>query len=381
MKLEVLNPWWYDDSWHKYDHDLTKLRDSKYRWRPSWLDSISLEPFSLNFVLGPRQVGKTTGLKILIRELIDKGRDPSSLIYINCDLIIDLKELRSILAKLPKGKALIILDEVTGLEYWWRIIKGFIDLGSFSEDVLIVSGSSSVRVKKYSESFIGRKGKGKTVEVLPLSFREFIQVKGYSTRDLARGFDEYLKLGGFPRSVNEDRTFLYELPDQVDKEISRVGRSSKISRQIISQLVEKGPSALSYSSIASEIGISHVTVREYLELLEDLFIIGIAYWRQGRKIDLKKEKKVFFRDPFIPKAFHFLRGEIREDALYEWIVQEHLFRKYGEVYYYRNGYEIDVIVNDMKIEVKAGKSHRRYPKGVKILEADDIPIFLYELGV
>ncbi|MCD6348180.1 MAG: ATP-binding protein [Candidatus Korarchaeota archaeon] len=380
MRLEPLNPWWYDDSWAREDPHLTKFSESKYKWRPDWLDSLSLEPFSLNFVLGPRQVGKTTGLKLLIRELIEGGRDPTSLIYVNCDLIVDLRELRSVLSTLPSEDRVIVLDEVTGLDYWWRVVKGFIDQGYFSRDVLIVSGSFSVRVKRYAESFTGRRGRGRDVEVLPLSFRDFVEVRGYSLKGLERAFEEYLKLGGYPRSVNEDPTFLHELPEQVDKEVVRVGRSARIARQVIYQVVEKGPSAMSYSSIAREIGVSHVTVREYLELLEDLFVVGTAYWRLGRRVDFKKEKKVFFRDPLIPRAFYSIRGEVRREALYEWIVQEHLYRRYGEVYYYRDGYEIDVISGDLKIEVKAGKSHRRYPKGVIVLEAEDVPYFLYKLA-
>ncbi len=343
------------------------------------MDNLSIEPFSLNFVLGPRQVGKTTGLKILIKELIENGRDPTSLIYMDCDLVVDLRELRSILATLPSGGRIILLDEVTGLDYWWRVVKGFIDQGRFPNDVIIVSGSSSVRVKRYVESFTGRRGKGKDVEVLPLSFREFVKVRGYNTKELERAFEDYLMIGGYPRSVNEDSTFLQELPEQVDKEVSRVGRSSRIARQVIHQVIEKGPSAMSYNSIAREIGVSHVTVREYLELLEDLFIVGIAYWRRGNRVDFKKEKKIFFRDPSIPKAFYHIRGEVKREALYEWVVQEHLYRKYGEIYYYRDGYEVDAISGGLKVEVKAGKSHRRYPKGVIVLEAEDIPYFLAKM--
>ena len=43
------------------------------------------------------------------------------------------------------------------------------------------------------------------------------------------------------------------------------------------------------------------------------------------------------------------------------MAQEHLYRKFGEVFYYRDGYEVDVIADGLKVEVKARKSHRRYP--------------------
>jgi len=61
------------------------------------------------------------------------------------------------------------------------------------------------------------------------------------------------------------------------------------------------------------------------------------------------------------------------------VVQEHLFRKFGEIYYFKNSYEIDCIAGNLKVEVKAGKPHRKYPRGVKVLEEQDIPRFLIEL--
>jgi len=65
--------------------------------------------------------------------------------------------------------------------------------------------------------------------------------------------------------------------------------------------------------------------------------------------------------------------------LLEWVVQEHLFRKFGEIYYYKNAYEIDAIAGNLKVEVKVGKPHRGYPKGVMVLGEEEIPKFLIEL--
>lgn len=65
----------------------------KIRWVPSWIEEISLKPFSLNFVIGPRQVGKTTGLKILISKLLE-NRDPKEVVYFNCDFAPDFHALK-----------------------------------------------------------------------------------------------------------------------------------------------------------------------------------------------------------------------------------------------------------------------------------------------
>ena len=109
----------------------------------------------------------------------------------------------------------IILDEVTSLDGWWRLIKGYVDTGIFKNDVLILTGSSSLRIGGGTELFPGRMGRGVEIEALPLSFREFLEVKGITVRrtgDLERDmasllpqrerirelFRVYMNVGGFP---------------------------------------------------------------------------------------------------------------------------------------------------------------------------------------
>ena len=65
-----------------------------------------------------------------------------------------------------------------------------------------------------------------------------------------------------------------------------------------------------------------------------------------------------------------------EGALYEWVVQAHLLRRFGEVFYYRNSREIDALADGLRVEVKAGKPHRRYPRGVTVLDEENIHLFL-----
>jgi len=59
--MERFNPWWFNEE----DLTYVEWKSSKIKWRPHKIDLLSMEPFSLNFVVGPRQVGKTTLIKIL----------------------------------------------------------------------------------------------------------------------------------------------------------------------------------------------------------------------------------------------------------------------------------------------------------------------------
>jgi predicted AAA+ superfamily ATPase len=73
------------------------MERGKIKWIPLCIDEISLKPFSLNFVFGPRQVGKTTLLKLLIKKLLEQGIEKERIFYFRCDKLADYKELDEVL--------------------------------------------------------------------------------------------------------------------------------------------------------------------------------------------------------------------------------------------------------------------------------------------
>jgi len=395
--LEWQNPWWRGEK----SRIVLKWRKRRYRWIPSWLNKISLEPFSLNFVVGPRQVGKTTGLHLLIDKLLRGRMDPYRILFLDLDLVWDLDSFKRALddylrmrAREGHDSSYIMLDEVTSLEGWWRLIKGYIDLGIFDNDVLILTGSSSLRMKGNVELFPGRMGKGMEVEALPLSFREFLQVRGVEVRrtgDLERDLDtllpvrgrvrelfrEYMEVGGFPLSVNRDPTAEESFIRSITGELLRLGRSPSLTSAVVGSLFRKAPSPLSYSSIGADVGVSYKTIRDYLEVLKGLMVVGVAPFMESGTVKWRKERKYFVRDPFLVRSLAGWVGvEPLPSAVYEWVVQEHLLRRFGSVYYWRNGYEVDAVADGLKVEVKAGKPHRRYPKDVLVLDEDNLADFL-----
>ncbi len=375
--LEKTNPHWFDEE----DEDLIKWKNKTIHIIPKWIYELSLQPFSLNFVLGPRRVGKTTGIKLLIQELIKRKVKRKEIVYVNCDLISELSFFQRILNYISENNfKFIFIDEATSLKEWWKPLKGFIDAGLFKDKVIVVTGSITLKVKKHAEFFPGRKGKGKTIEVLPLSFSQYVKLfNAKKLSEIRRLFKKYLITGGFLGALDNESAFMKELIDAIKSEILKVGLREKLVFQIMSSLLRKIPSALSYQSIASEIGIDYKTVAHYLETLEEMYLLGIAYWKE-KQVKWRKEKKIFFRDAFLFNTFKFwVSTKPLESALYEHIVQEHLFRKFGEIYYYRNKYEIDCIAGNMKVEVKAGKPYRKYPRGVKVVDEDNIAEFLLEL--
>ncbi|MHA1832931.1 MAG: ATP-binding protein [Candidatus Baldrarchaeia archaeon] len=383
--LRNLNPWWED----KPDIHVQLWRKQRYRWIPKWITNIPLEPFSLNFILGPRQVGKTTGIKLLITKLLEKVQ-PEAIIYINCEIFPDFTSLRKLLEEYLEFKrtekieiSYIFLDEVTSLNEWWKAIKVLIDSGQVLNDIVTVTGSSSLKIKGDIELFPGRTGKGKTIEVLPLSFKKYVEIHGVKKyklyySEVLKLFEKYLETGGFPSSINE--LPVDDILNSFVGEFIRFRKSLEISKEVFASLISKIPSSMSYRAIASETsGYSYKIVQEYLEFFKNLYIIGIAYLKTD-KVYYRKEKKFFFRDPLLLRLFSFWSGaKFVESAIFENVIQEHLYRKFNEIYYFKNRYEIDCIAGELKVEVKAGKPHRKYPRNVITLEREDIPEFLIKL--
>ncbi len=395
--LAMLNPWWDGER----SPVVREWESRSIRWRPGWLDRLCLRPYSLNIVVGPRLVGKTTGLHLLIEEQL-RDRDPHSILYLNLDLAADLESFRAMLdAYLRMREArgvrssLIVLDEVTGIPGWWRLVKGYVDAGIFERDVVVLTGISSLRLRGEVELFPGRMGGGREVTALPLSFREYLVVRGVRVEPSETPqsldallpqagririlFQDYLRTGGYPLSINGDPRSAEYLIRSLEGEVLRAGRGLDLTRGIISRILEAAPSPISFNSIASSLSISHRTVREYVDLLSGLMILGQALFFQ-RTPKFRKERKFFLRDPHLARVLSMWTAtDFLHSALYEWVVQEHLLRRFGEVYYWRNGYEVDALANGLKVEVKAGKPHRRYPRGVIVLGGDDLPLFLAQL--
>lgn len=402
MELEQLaeqNPWWKHKSAVETDYDIEKWKAKKHTWFPPVLDKVSTKPFALHILLGPRQAGKTTAVKLLIRRLLSK-REPKSLFYFNCEMLADFKELRQVIETYLEFKAdhdiktsLIILDEVTAPREWYRAIKSLIDLGKLRSDTLLLTGSSSIAIKREVELFPGRRGHGQDLVLFPLSFREFLKVlnpdlyhkiqpfhdlselrkraaqNALYLKELNLELKKYLTYGGFPLSIEAisgsreeaKRAYL----SWIKTAILKSGRNDTIARQILGAVVERMPGAMSWEGVSKEIEIkSPKTVAAYIDLLQSLFALLILHNVDisSKKIKFGKNKKVHVIDPLLFEIFEdwcLLEAKDRESTLAESAVAAHLSRLHpGRVFFWRDGFEIDALLLNKTFkgfEVKWGK--------------------------
>ncbi len=384
--IEEQNPWWF----HENDPDWVEFEELEYQLVPEWISRVSLVPFALNFILGPRRVGKTMGIKLLIRNLLEKGENPYGLFYFDCGVLESYREIIDVVGEYLKLKerkgiktAYLFLDEVTLIPNWWRAVKYLVDRGKLKNDVLTLTGSVTIAAEKYIGAFGGRQGNGETIEVMPLSFRQYYNLF-YDEFFPSKGeeiFGRYLETGGYLAYLN-GKLRVKDVISTVKADIRALGKSTSVARDVLGAVIDTAPAPVSFRKLAERAGVSAPTVREYLELFEGLhMLLPVLFMDAGGRILERKDRKFAIRDPLLARAMAQWTGrELGRPVLYEWIVQEHIYRKFGEVFYFRTErYEIDAVTEEMKVEVKSGVSKGRYPKDVVVLEGRDVPKFLYGL--
>ena len=412
--MERYNPWWINEP----DFTYIEWKKAEIHWVPDVINEFSLEPFSLNFLFGPRQVGKTTAIKIQIHRLLEKY-GPKSIFYYSCDELTDHHELGEVLDNYLSARkswgirnSFIFLDEITFVDQWWRAIKSRIDSGELSGDVITITGSASMELMKQKEFFPGRRGKGKDHLMMPLSFSRYVEVfsdispSTGGIEDIERNasanrvfsetlkamFRRYLETGGFPRAIRDFHSFgkvsnetMKTYLDWMRGDWIKAGKSERYMKELLSYIINARGTPISWNGIASETGInSPNTARSYVEVLEGTFSSLILYLLSpDSKVLYRKNKKIHFTDPLLFRIFSEYTGEeLYEDWIIEGTVASLLSRR-APVFYWRNSSEVDVLCKidgkQVGFEVTKGIKRWKKPKHVEkayLLDRANIHIYL-----
>lgn len=420
--MEDYNPWWLKEE----DPTLVEYFGSPIQWVPKIINRLTTTPFSLNFLVGPRQVGKSTTIKLFIQRLLKQDYDPWAIFYYSCDELTDFRELGDVLDNYLAlrdshgvNSSFLFLDEITFVTDWWRAVKSRIDRSKFLKDVLCVSGSASLDLLKQKEYFPGRRGHGQDIIFYPLDFGEYctlwnsLPLQTTTSEDLSsviklidlnsafydtlQGlFRSYLLTGGFPLPIREfvkhnsvtSRTRKVYL-DWIMNDCLKMRKQTGYMKEIIAQVLQSRVSPVSWTGLAKATSInSPKTVKSYIEMLEEIFLFRVLPLRfPDGKIAHAKNKKIHVTDPFINDLLaNYTRVTILEETKVESIVATHLAR-IMDVYYWRNKTEIDVIATTKKhvvgVEVKWSPRIRRkprYPGLLMTLTKKTIPLFLASIN-
>lgn len=357
------NPWWEDKKLIENDEKLTNLNSARYIWIPRFKSHIDIEKDSVYSLRGPRQVGKTTLLKIMIREQLKK-RNPADICYFTCDLMrsnIELKDTIEAYLKWAlrqsKDRKIIMIDEISRVENWELSIKFIVDTYGLMEKTFVLTGSSSWDLKHSIERLPGRKGEMKNGNInkilLPMKFSEYVELKSKSLGqkfrdmglfdnsiridalyDILEGdagkwinplipqmnslediMEDYLLDGGIMTAVNSIASTgaipnsIYELYLQFFfGDLTKLGRDEGLAKRIISAIIKHEGKPIGWLKISREADVSStVTVNQYCELLQTLFAVNIypAVDFDKKTAKHRSEKKIQIPNPFF---FHAFRG-------------------------------------------------------------------------
>ncbi|MBI5042795.1 MAG: ATP-binding protein [Nitrospirae bacterium] len=346
------NPWW------EGDFSLSGIVS-----RQSIIESLlrHLKTKDVVFLTGLRRIGKTTILKLFIKELIDaKAVDPKYIFYISLDdYLLTKKSVLEIVEEYRKLKRIrfrekifLFLDEIAYKGDFEIQLKNLFD----SQNVKIYASSSSASVIKTRKPYLT--GRGSIFEVLPLDFNEYMKFKNIALSKsdehlLAGYFEDYLFTGGVPEYVlRGDIEYLKELVDDIiykDISVFYSIKKPQILKDFFLLLMERAGKAVSINKIANILKISPDTARRYLEMFADTFLIYLVP-RCGKTNErILSPKKIYAADIGIRNIFTGFRdkGSLFENYIYLKIKNQ------KPCYIYENGIEIDFMTEDKAlIEVK-----------------------------
>ena len=326
---------------------------------------------------GARQVGKTTIMKMLIEHLLKNNIDNENIIYMdlenqrNLDLcnsginqFIDYIDLKSNNNK----KRYIFIDEIQYLNNPSSFLKQFYDHYSHNCK-LIVSGSSSFEIKrKFKDSMMGRFFE---FELFGLDFEEFLKFKNKNynigerinshsiNEELKKLFGEFIIYGSYPRVVlinNEDQKEKYLqgiINAYLRKDIREFGQIRDIDRfKKILKILSSHGGLLNINELSATLGISRITVKESIFLLENTYIIKqITPFYSNIRSELSKMPKVYFEDTGLRNIVRY--GEFVKNIdgiMFENAIYSILRKRKGNLKFWRtkDKREIDFIVETRK---------------------------------
>lgn len=238
-------------------------------------------------ITGPRQAGKTT----------QSGFLSQSYQYLNYDDETDRKLLAE--KAWDRKLDLIVFDELHKMKNWKSWIKGIFDKEGIPPS-LVVTGSARLDIfKKLGDSLAGRYFQ---YRIHPLDVRELKRIgQTDSTRSIT---DKILNYSGFPEPYLEGSQKFYNLWKKTHLDIILRQdlielfdvKSIKSIEILINLLKHKVGSPISYSSLAQDLQVSDKTVKSWLQILENMYVIFkvTPFHENIGRANLKRPKYYFY---------------------------------------------------------------------------------------
>ncbi len=291
---------------------------------------------------GARQVGKTTLLQLIEKELRGAGVPDEKIFYLNLEDVQILDDLNQSPENLRKyilnseGVNYFLIDEIQYLNKASNFLKHIYD--KYAPEIkIITTGSSSLEFKaQLQDSLAGRKI---SFNVTSLDFEEFLSFRQFEfikylrkteiPAEIKRRFDEmleeYLLYGGMPAVVLQPDTerkvqMLKEyVGTYINKDVRAIGKVQNISQfnAFIKVVASQIGNLLNIAELANTVNIPRRKVEQYMDILEHTFVVArIRPFHRNTRTQLTKMPKIYFLDVGVRNAImhNFLEAENRSDA-------------------------------------------------------------------
>lgn len=323
----------------------------------------SLKKYPVVGIVGSRQAGKTTLAK-MIRKGISK-----KVIYLDLELTSDLNKLHDPELYLAQfTDSLVIIDEIQRLPSLFPLIRALVDKKRIGGRFLILGSASPELIKRSSESLAGR-----------IIYHELSPFTIHETGH--KNIQQLWLRGGYPLSYlagSAEDSFQWResfIKTYLEMDIPQLGIRvpSAQLRRFWTMVAHSHGHLWNASQIAGSLGVSAPTVRSYLDILEETFVVRrLQPYYVNVKKRLIKSPKAYIRDSGILHSL--LRIEDLDDLMgnpavgrsWEGFVIEQIIGLLPEgwsYFFYRTGAgaEIDLLLVDKKnrpiaVEVKYSAS-------------------------
>lgn len=300
--------------------------------------------FPVVAILGPRQCGKSTLVKHLFSE-------KTNAIYLDLQSMEDLNKLRDpVLFFNTHEDKIICLDEIQLLPQLFSVLRSIIDKNRRNGRFVLLGSASRDLIQKSSESLAGRIG---YLALTPFLSTEIPQINIMT----------FWNRGGFPESVlaeNDNFSYIWRdnfIKTYIERDIPQLGFQIPALqlRRFLTLCAHNQAQTTNLSKIAAAMEMTHPTMRKYLDLLEQTYMVrSLPPYEINTKKRLVKSPKIYVRDSGI---LHQLLGIKNIDMLFahpvfgaswEGLVVEQLISELNvPAGFYRTekGDEMDLVLN------------------------------------
>ncbi|QNM02245.1 ATP-binding protein [Simiaoa sunii] len=337
--------------------------------RPRYMKIIKdfMDKPVIKVITGMRRSGKSALLELTKQELLNIGKTPDNIIYINFESLRYeyLKEYRALYQHLIElgdkttGKLYILLDEIQEVDGWQQVINSLrVDMDC---DIYVTGSNARLLSGELATLLAGRYVE---IRVYPLDFKEYLKFaetnEGEAGLTRQEHFANYVRFGGLPgihqMTWEEDRIiqYLQDIYNSVllKDVIARNNiRDTVLLENIVKYIMDNIGNTFSAKTISDFLKsqgrkLSTETVYNYLKALANAFLIAkvARFDIKGKKI-LETQEKYYLSDLGIRHAVMGYRDNDIAGVLENIVYLELLRREYAVNIGKQGTTEVDFVAN------------------------------------